>query len=199
MPQTRATRWTAAGSSTAFMARLALAATLAASYGIYGPAFELLEARPRDPGGEEYLDSEKYQLYTWDLDREDSLRAYIARINKARRENPALQSDGSLQFFPVDNEHLICYAKATADLENVVVSVVNLDPYHSQSGWVKLDLAALGVDLESPYQMNELLTGARYLWSGPRNFVSLDVARSPAQIFRLRRKVRTERDFDYFL
>jgi starch synthase (maltosyl-transferring) len=187
------------GGRPAFMARLALAATLAASYGIYGPAYELLEAKPRDPGGEEYLDSEKYQLRTWDLDREDSLRGFIARVNKARRENPALQSDWSLRFFPVDNEHLICYAKATEDHENVVVSVVNLDPYHTQSGWVELDLVALGVDPASPYQMNELLTGARYLWNGPRNFVSLDVTRAPVQIFRLRRKVRTERDFDYFL
>jgi len=187
------------GGRPAFMARLALAATLAASYGIYGPAFELLEAAPRDPGGEEYLDSEKYQLREWNLDRADSLREFIARINKARRENPALQSDWSLRFFPVDNEHLICYAKATEDHENVVVSVVNLDPYHTQSGWVELDLAALGVDPASPYQMQELLTGARYLWNGPRNFVSLDIARAPVQIFRLRRKVRTERDFDYFL
>jgi starch synthase (maltosyl-transferring) len=187
------------GGRPAFMARIALAATLAASYGIYGPAYELLEAKPRDPGGEEYLDSEKYQLRTWDLDRADSLRDFIARINKARHENPALQSDRSLRFFPVDNEHLICYAKATEDLENVVVSVVNLDPYHTQSGWVELDLKALGVDPTSPYQMNELLTGARYLWNGPRNFVSLDLSRAPAQIFRLRRKVRTERDFDYFL
>jgi len=187
------------GGRPAFMARLALAATLAASYGIYGPAFELLEAAPRDPGGEEYLDSEKYQLREWDLERADSLREFIARINKARRDNPALQSDWSLRFFPVDNEHLICYAKATEDHENVVVSVVNLDPYHTQSGWVELDLPALGVDPASPYQMQELLTGARYLWNGPRNFVSLDIARAPVQIFRLRRKVRTERDFDYFL
>jgi starch synthase (maltosyl-transferring) len=187
------------GGRPAFMARLALAATLAASYGIYGPAFELLEAKPREPGSEEYLDSEKYQLRDWDFDRADSLRGYIARLNKARRENPALQSDWSLRFFPVDNEHLICYAKMTADMENVVVSVVNLDPYHTQSGWVELDLAALGVDPTAPYQMHELLTGARYLWNGPRNFVSLDVTRSPAQIFRMRRKVRTERDFDYFL
>ncbi len=187
------------GGRPAFMARLGLAATLSASYGIYGPAFELLEAAPRDPGGEEYLDSEKYQLRTWDLDRADSLRGFIARINKARRDNPALQSDWSLRFFPVDNEHLICYAKATEDQENVVVSVVNLDPYHTQSGWVELDLPALGVDPASPYQMQELLTGARYLWNGSRNFVSLDVTRAPVQIFRLRRKVRTERDFDYFL
>jgi starch synthase (maltosyl-transferring) len=187
------------GGRPAFMTRLALAATLAASYGIYGPAFELLEAKPREAGSEEYLDSEKYQLRHWDLDRADSLRGFIARINQARRENPALQSDWSLRFFPVDNEHLICYAKTTEDMENVVVSVVNLDPYHTQSGWVELDLAALGADPAAPYQMHELLTGARYLWNGPRNYVSLDVARSPAQIFRMRRKVRTERDFDYFL
>jgi len=187
------------GGRPAFMARLVLAATLAASYGIYGPAFELLEARPRDPGGEEYLDSEKYQIRAWDLEREDSLRELVARVNKVRRENPALRSDWSLRFFPVDNENIICYAKATPDLENVVVTVVNVDPYHTQTGWVELDLAALGVDERSPYQMHELLTGARYLWHGARNFVSLDVTRSPAQIFRLRRKVRTERDFDYFL
>jgi starch synthase (maltosyl-transferring) len=187
------------GGRPAFMTRLALAATLAASYGIYGPAFELLEAKPREPGSEEYLDSEKYQLRSWDLDRADSLRGFIAQINQARRENPALQSDWSLRFFPVDNEHLICYAKMTEDKENVVVSVVNLDPYHTQSGWVELDLAALGADPAAPYQMHELLTGARYLWNGPRNYVSLDVTRSPAQIFRMRRKVRTERDFDYFL
>jgi len=187
------------GGRPAFMARLVLAATLAASYGIYGPAFELLEARPRAPGSEEYLDSEKYQIRAWDLERGESLREFIARVNKLRRENPALHSDGSLRFFPVDNESILCYAKSTPGLENVIVTVVNVDPYHTQSGWVELDLAALGADARSPYQMHELLTGARYLWHGARNYVSLDVNRSPAQVFRLRRKVRTERDFDYFL
>ncbi len=84
------------GGRPAFVARLVLAATLAASYGIYGPAFELAENAPREPGSEEYLDSEKYQLRHWDLDRPDSLAALIGRVNKARRENPALQADGSL-------------------------------------------------------------------------------------------------------
>jgi starch synthase (maltosyl-transferring) len=181
------------------MVRLVLAATLAASYGIYGPAFELAESRPRDPGGEEYLDSEKYQMRDWDLDRADSLRDFIARVNRVRRENPALQSDWSLRFFPVDNEQIICYAKCSPDDDNIIVTVVNVDPYHTQAGWVELDLAALGVDEGSPYQMHDLLTDARYLWHGSRNYVSLDVTRSPAQIFQLRRKVRTERDFDYFL
>ena len=81
----------------------------------------------------------------------------------------------------------------------VVLAVVNLDPYHVQSGWVTLDLDALGLDAGTPYHMHELLSGARYLWSGARNYVSLDPARSPAHLFRLRRRVRTERDFDYFL
>jgi starch synthase (maltosyl-transferring) len=187
------------GGRAAFMARLVLAATLSASYGIYGPAFEHMEHVPRDPGSEEYLDSEKYQLRHWDLARADSLAEFIARVNQARRDNPALQADWSLQFFSVDNDSLICYAKSAGDLDNVVLTVVNLDPYHTQSGWVELDLAALGLEPELPYQMHELLTGAHYLWSGPRNFVRLDPQRTPAHIFRLRRRVRTERDFDYFL
>jgi starch synthase (maltosyl-transferring) len=187
------------GGRPAFMARLVLAATLAASYGVYGPAFELAEHRPREPGSEEYLDSEKYQLRRWDLGRADSLAGLVARVNKVRRENPALQSDWSLRFFPVDNDSLVCYAKSTPDLDNVILTVVNLDPYNPQSGWVELDLDALGLDAHAPYQMHELLTGARFLWSGPRNFVMLDPARAMAHVFRVRRRVRTERDFDYFL
>jgi starch synthase (maltosyl-transferring) len=187
------------GGRAAFMTRLVLAATLSANYGIYGPAFELMEHLPREPGSEEYLDSEKYQLRQWDLGRADSLAGFIGRVNKARRENAALQHDWSLRFFPIDNEQLICYGKATADLENVVIVAVNLDPYHTQSGWVELDLAALGIAADTPYQVHDLLTGARYLWSGARNFVELDPARTPAHIFRLRRRVHSERDFDYFM
>jgi starch synthase (maltosyl-transferring) len=187
------------GGRPAFMARLVLAATLGASYGIYGPAFELAERSPRAPGTEEYLDSEKYQLRAWDLDRPDSLAAFIARVNRARRENPALQCDQSLRFVPVDNEQLIAYVKHVREPDNAVLAVVNLDPHHAQSGWVELDLAAFDVEPHAPYQMHELLTGARYLWSGRRNYVQLDPARAPAHLFVLRRRVRTERDFDYFL
>ena len=187
------------GGRPAFMIRLVLAATMAANYGIYGPAFELLEHEPRDPGSEEYRDSEKYQLRNWDLKRADSLRDVIARINRIRRENPALHSDWSLQFHDVDNDHLLCYSKSDADTDNVVLAIVNLDPYHAQSGWVDLNLPVLGLDQNAPYQVHELLSDARYLWHGPRNFVQLDPSSMPAHIFRLRRRVRTERDFDYFL
>lgn len=185
------------GGRPAFCCRLLLAATLCASYGIYGPAFELQEHEPREPGSEEYKDSEKYQLRHWDLDRPDSLRDLIARVNAIRRENPALQADWSLTFLPVDNNQLIAYMKTTEDQSNTVVTVVNLDPHHTQAGWVELDLEALGVDARSPYQMHELLSGARYLWHGPRNFVQL--APGMGHVFRLRRRVRTERDFDYFM
>jgi starch synthase (maltosyl-transferring) len=187
------------GGRAAFAARVVLAATLAASYGVYGPAFELAEREPREPGSEEYLDSEKYQLRRWERDRPDSLAPLVARVNRIRRENPALQSNDGLRFLAVDNEQLVCAVKHSSDGENVVVVVVNLDPHHPQSGWIDADLAPLGIGADAPYQMHELLTGARYLWNGRRNFVSLDPARVPAHIFRVRKRVRTERDFDYFL
>ena len=185
------------GGRGAFIARIVLAATLTASYGIYGPAFELMEAAPREPGSEEYLDSEKYQLRQWDPSRDDSLAELIARLNQARRANPALQSDRGLHFHPTDNEALLCYSKTSAD--NVVLVLVNVDPCHAQSGWTELDLEVLGVEPDRPFQMHELLSGARYLWQGARNFVRLDPSGAPAHVFRLRRKVRSERDFDYFL
>jgi starch synthase (maltosyl-transferring) len=182
-----------------FMTRLVLAATLAANYGIYGPAYELMEGAPREPGSEEYLDSEKYQLRAWDLDRPDSLRAFIARVNRIRRENPALQSDWSLQFVPIDNEQIIAYIKSSPEIDNVVLTVVNLDPRNTQSGWLELDAEALGIDPDKQFQMHDLISGQRFLWQGGRNFIQLDPNRSPAHIFRLRRRVRREQDFDYFL
>jgi len=187
------------GGRAGFMERLALAATLGASYGIYGPAFELLEGRPREPGSEEYLNSEKYEIRTWDRESPQSLKDFIAAINRVRRENRALQSDHSLRFHPVDNEQIICYSKKTPDLANVIVVAVNLDPHHSQAGWVELSLPELGLDAQQPYQMHELLTGARYLWHGARNYVQLDPASVPVQIFRVRHRLNREQDFDYFL
>jgi starch synthase (maltosyl-transferring) len=186
------------GGRPAFMARLVLAATLAASYGIYGPAFELMEAVPREPGSEEYRDSEKYQLRHWNLERADSLREFVALVNRIRRDNPALHADGSLRFFPTDNEQLICYAKSSDKGDNLIVVVVNLDPRNAHSGWIELDLGWLGIDPALQYQMHDLLTGARFLWQGARNFVMLDPNRAPAHVFRLRRRVHREQDFDYF-
>jgi starch synthase (maltosyl-transferring) len=187
------------GGRSAFMARLVLAATLGASYGIYGPAFELCEDRPKEPGSEEYLDSEKYEIKNWDIARPDSLKDFITRVNQIRRENPALHSDWSLRFHEVDNEQLICYSKRTDDLSNVILVVVNLDPHYTQSGWVKFPLEELGIDPQKPYQMHDLLSDARYLWQGSRNYIELNSQIVPAHVFRMRRRVRTERDFDYYI
>ena len=201
------------GGRAAFMVRLVLAATLGASYGIYGPAFELMENRPREPGSEDYLDSEKYQARVWDRDRADSLQELIARVNRIRRDNAPLQSDRGLKFHDLDNENLIAYSKSslrelpggsangseTTAVGDSVLVIANLDPHHTQSGWLQLDLAALGLPKEGSFQVHDLLSGARFLWRGLRNYVALDPAHSPAHIFRIRRRVRTERDFDYFM
>jgi starch synthase (maltosyl-transferring) len=178
------------GGRPAFVQRLVLAATLGASYGIYGPAFELMEHVPREHGSEEYLDSEKYQLREWDLAQPDSLSELIGLVNRIRRENPALQSDHSLRFHPADNEQILCYSKAEG--ENLILVAVNLDPRNPQQAWIELDLEALELDREQPFHVHDLLTGARYVWHGSRNYVRLDPHQVPAHILR----VRTERDFE---
>jgi starch synthase (maltosyl-transferring) len=187
------------GGRAMFQARLVLAATLGASYGIYGPAFEHMEAGAVRPGSEEYLDSEKYQLRHWDLERPDSLRDFIARVNRIRREHPALHSNERLAFHRIDNEQILAYSKATEDLSDIVLVVVGLDPHHVHAGWLELPLERLGLAADEPYQVHDLLGGGRYLWHGARNYVELDPRVASAQIFRIRRRVRTERDFDYFL
>lgn len=182
-----------------FALRFLLASTLSANYGIYGPAFELLEGRPMRPGSEEYLDSEKYQLRSWDLDREDSLKDLIALVNRIRKEHPALQYDTTLRFHETDNDELMAWSKRSPDGASLVVVIVNLDTRNAQAGYVNLPLSDLGIDESGPYQAHELLTGARYIWRGSRNFVRLDPASIPAHIFAIRRKLRTEREFEYFL
>jgi starch synthase (maltosyl-transferring) len=187
------------GGRPAFVIRLCLAATLGANYGIYGPAFELFENRALRPGSEEYLDSEKYQIRAWDIERPDSLKELIAKVNTIRRENQALQSDRILKFHRVDNEQIVAFSKMSEDLSNVIVTVVNLDPHHKQSGWVDLPLDYFQLDAHQEFQMHDLVTEDRFLWQGPRNYVELDPQKMPAHIFRLRRRVRSEHDFDYFL
>jgi len=182
-----------------FAARLVLAATLSSNYGIYGPAFELLESEPVAPGKEEYLNSEKYEIKRWDLQRHDSLSGLIERVNRIRRENPALHSNDYLRFHDIDNEQLIAYSKTTVDGANTVLVVVNLDPHHKHSGWLTLPLEDLQIEAARPYQAHDLLSNARYLWQGERNYIELNPDVMPAHIFAIRRRVRTERDFDYYM
>jgi starch synthase (maltosyl-transferring) len=187
------------GGRAACMARLVLAATLSASYGVYGPPLEMCEVRPREPGSEEYLDSEKYQLRHWDLQRQSQLEHFMRRINGIRRQNPALQSNYRLRFHDVDNPEIIAYSKQSEDGQEIVLTIVNLDVYHAQSGWLDLPLEELDIDPSRPYQAHDLLGDSRFLWHGRRNFVQLNPQVSPAHIFRLRRQVRREHQFEYFM
>jgi starch synthase (maltosyl-transferring) len=187
------------GGRPAFVSRLVLAATLGPSYGIYGPVFEQCLNLPLAPGREEYLHSEKYEIRPWDVERESSLAGLVGQLNRIRRENAAFHTNGNLRFHQVDNNQLIAYSKSTADLTSQVLVVVNLDPHHMQSGFVELPLDEMKIDPHQPYQVHDLLTDARYLWYGPRNYVELHPRGYQANVFAIRRRVRTEHDFDYFL
>jgi starch synthase (maltosyl-transferring) len=173
------------GGRPAFMARLVLAATLGASYGIYGPAYELCENVPKVAGSEEYLNSEKYEIKNRNLYDPSSLRAFISRVNAIRRGNPALQSNESLRFHTVDNDQLLCYSKTSADGQNVIVTIVNLDSVHMQHGFVELPVEDLGIDVRHPYPVEDLLTGDKFTWQGSRNYVQVRPQEIPAHILRL--------------
>ena len=187
------------GGREVFAIRFLLAATLGANYGIYGPAFELMEHTPIRRGSEEYLDSEKYEIRHWDLNRTDSLRPLIARVNAIRNEHEALQNDWSLRFHAIENDQILCYTKESDDRSSLVLVVVNLDPHHTQSGFVTLPLGDLEIPGDRGYEAEDLLTGARYLWNGPRNFVELNPAKQPGHILKIHRRLKVETDFEYFL
>lgn len=191
------TEYLQTGGRPAFQSRLILAATLGASYGIYGPPYEALEGRAREHGSEEYLDSEKYEVRRWQPD--STMRELITIVNRIRRENPALQTDRGLRFHATENDQLLAYSKSTPDNSNVILAVVNVDPHHVQRGMVNLPLDELGIEPDRPFQSHELITGARYLWNGARNYVEINPHSIPAQIFRFRHRVRREHDFEYFM
>jgi starch synthase (maltosyl-transferring) len=173
------------GNPAAFRVRFVLAATLGASYGIYGPAFEHLDHEPREPGSEEYLHSEKYEIRWRDPRGGGAMRELIARVNEIRHAEPALQHDRGLAFHDTDNPGLLAYSKRTPDGSNVVLVVVNLDPAFPQSGWTGLDLAELGLADGAPFVARDLLSGAVFPWRGARNFVELRPERQPAHILRV--------------
>jgi starch synthase (maltosyl-transferring) len=172
------------GGRPAFEVRLVLAATLAASYGIYS-GFELSENVPVRPGSEEYLDSEKYQIKIRDWNQAGSLRELIARVNDIRREHPALQQNDTLQFHASDNDALLWYSKSFGD--DRVFVVANTTPDWMQHGWLEMPIAELGIPPDTPYIVEDLLDEAKYTWHGSRNYVRLDPAERMAHIFVVRR------------
>lgn len=181
------TEYLQTGGRAAFQVRLVLAATLAPNYGIYGPPYERMEHEPWRPGSEEYRDSEKFQVRHWPP-ASDGLRGLVGRINRVRRHNPALLQEHGLVFHHVDDPHLLAYSKRTPGRDDAVLVVANLDPHHVHEGWTGLDLGALGITPDEPFEVHDLLTDARYPWRGPRNFVRLDPHHVPAHVLRVHRR-----------
>lgn len=187
------------GGCEVFAIRFLLAATLGANYGVYGPAFELMEHTPIRHGSEEYLDSEKYEIRHWDLDRPDSLKPLIARVNRIRNENEALQNDWSLRFHSIENDQILCFTKESDDRSSLILTAINLDPHYTQSGFVTLPLDQLEIPADRGFEAEDLLTGARYIWHGPRNYVELNPAKQAGHILKIHRRLKIETDFEYFL
>jgi len=181
----------------AFKIRAALAATMSSLWGIYN-GFELCEGTPV-LGKEEYLDSEKYQYKVWDWDRPGHIKDFITRLNRIRREQPAMQQYRNLAFYRSDNDNILFYGKQTTDLKNIILMAVNLDPYEAHESYVYVPIRDLGLKSDETYQMHELITQRPYFWKGERNYIKLDPENQPVQIFRLGRWSHREDDFDYFI
>jgi len=189
------------GHRSTFIARLVLAATMSSTYGIYGPAYELMLHTPATPR-EEYSDNEKYELRHWNLDDPRSLRPLIARLNHVRRQNRALHRNESIRFHRVEqnyaeSDQLIAYTKQSPDGKNIILTIVNLDPVNTQAGWLQLPLADFGIAATDSFVVHDLLNETRYTWAGEWHFIELDPAQVPAHVFRIER-MRTEQNFDYY-
>jgi starch synthase (maltosyl-transferring) len=173
------------GGRPAFMIRVLLAATLSTLYGIYS-GYELCENEPL-PGREEYLDSEKYQFKDRDWNAPGNIKDWIARLNKIRKENRALQFYDNLRFYPAENDAMLFYGKMTAARDNIILVVVNLDPHRKQHSYVDVPVDQFGQMESDVYEVHDLLNDARYIWRGRRNYVELDPQIQPAHIFQVRR------------
>ncbi len=169
-------------SKATYQARLVMAATMSASYGIYGPAYELMDNVSHE-AREENKNNEKYEIKAWNLTDPNSLKPLITQINTIRQENPALRSNRSLQFHRIENDQLLAYSKQ--DGENRILVVVSFDDSSTQSGFIELELDALELPHREAFSAEDLLSGEHYTWHGSRNFIQLDPHTFPAHIFRL--------------
>jgi starch synthase (maltosyl-transferring) len=182
------------GGRPAFAMRTVLAATLSSNWGMYGPAFELMEHVPVKEGSEEYLDSEKYEVRNWDLDREPNVKDLIRRMNRIRHENPALRQTNDITFHETSNAELLCYSKRSADGDNTILTVVNMSYEYPHSGFVTLDLDALSLDADRPFVLRDLMDGRSYTWQGERNYVELKPDDKPAHVFVVTQERDDERE-----
>jgi starch synthase (maltosyl-transferring) len=174
------------GGRPAFRMRLVLAATLSSVYGIYS-GFELAENAARGPKGstEYYQDSEMYQHKVWDWDRPGNIIDDVTRINRIRRDNPALHMYDNLRFCGSDNNEIIAYYKTTPDLSNIIVCAVNLDTFWAQAAWLDVPVDEWGIGHDQPYVVHDLMNDQRYTWRGRYNWIRLDPNEQPAHVLRI--------------
>jgi len=184
------------GGRPAFLIRSVLAAMACPVYGIYS-GFELCENSPV-PGREEYADSEKYQFKGRDWNAPGNIKEYLTKLNAIRQQNRAIQEYANLRVQVAENDNVLCFSKATAALDNMVLVVVTVDPWQPQTAFVHVPLADFGIGESEAFVVEDLLTGEKFTWRGVRNFVSLNPHTRPAHIFRVRRFQDREDGQDVF-
>ena len=155
-----------------FRLRAALAATLSSCWGMYA-GYEVIENEPL-PGKEEYLDSEKFQLRDRDYNAPHNIKGFIAQLNRARREHPAMHLYDNLVFHGADHHEVLCYSKCTPDFSDRILCVVSLNGHHGVNSFVHLDMAALGLDVSRSYRVTDLMHGHTYDWFSPHNYIELN-------------------------
>jgi len=167
-----------------FIIRFALAATLSSNYGMYGPVYEFYENVPVE-GKEEYFNSEKYEVKHYDWKKTNRMTDIITLVNRARNTNAALQSTWNVVFCPIENPNLVAYVKATDDLSNIFLVVVNLDPHHGQSGYLQLPKSKLKLGTHINIKLHDVITDEHYTWTQEWNFVDLNPHKMPFHLFKL--------------
>jgi starch synthase (maltosyl-transferring) len=172
------------GGENAHIMRLILAATLSSNYGVYGPVYEFGINEPHG-AKEEYVDNEKYEIRNWDWDKYTRIREIMIRINQIRKDNTALQTTWNIEFSETNNDQIICYTKADLKADNALIIVVNLDVNNTQSTYVHLPLASLGLLPDASFRVKDLLSGNTYTWQGEWQYVELNPYHMPAHIFRI--------------
>ena len=171
------------GGRPAHMMRACLGATLSSLWGVYS-GFEICEATPI-PGREEYLHSEKYEIKNWDLDRPGNIRGFIARLNRIRRENPALRDWRHVRFYNAWNEQILYYGRFTPGLDNFLLIAVNLDGERAQGADFEVPLWEFGLPDEASVEAEDLLADRRFVWRGKVQRMRLDPNDNPCAVWRL--------------
>ncbi|MEA3078017.1 MAG: hypothetical protein QOF60_2925 [Actinomycetota bacterium] len=173
------------GPVSAFKLRAVLAATLAPSYGVYS-GYELLENEPMSDTNEEYFHSEKYEVRRRNWDDPRSIAGCLTQLNAIRHRHPALQRLRNVRFHASTNDNVLAYSKVSDDGADVVLVIVNLDPWSAAESTLNLDLPALGLPWDAPFEAYDELSHQSFTWQGPEPYVRLDPHHDVAHVLHLR-------------